>query len=308
MCMTELLLSRGLKLSHLRIVAALAETGAIGLAAARLGIAQPAASRLLAEVERIAGHPVHRRAGRGVAMTPEGRALALRAARVLAEIADAGREMAEIAGGLAGHVRLGAVTGPALERVLPALRAARLSLPRVAVEVEVAPSDHLGELLLSGRIDVALARLPRGRDPDLFSFTPLAPEPIVLMARRGHALAGRNPLAPADLMDYDWVLPGPDAILRQTVLDRLAQLGLPPPPGRLSTFSFLLTLALLQQSNAIAPVAAAVAAQFAGEASAPCAVLPIDLGIRVAPYGVVTLREAVLTPAAAKFLQLAAGP
>ena len=64
--MTVDLLRRGLKLSHLRIVAALGEAGQIGLAAARIGVTQPAASRLLAEVERIAGHPVHRRAGRGI--------------------------------------------------------------------------------------------------------------------------------------------------------------------------------------------------------------------------------------------------
>ena len=48
------LLRKGLKLSHLRLMAGLAETGQIGLTAAQMGIAQPAASRLLAEVERIA--------------------------------------------------------------------------------------------------------------------------------------------------------------------------------------------------------------------------------------------------------------
>uniref|UniRef100_UPI001CD25F80 helix-turn-helix domain-containing protein n=1 Tax=Xinfangfangia pollutisoli TaxID=2865960 RepID=UPI001CD25F80 len=57
---------RGLKLSHLRLMAELQATGQLGLAAERMGLAQPAASRLLAEVERIAGHPVHSRDGRGL--------------------------------------------------------------------------------------------------------------------------------------------------------------------------------------------------------------------------------------------------
>ena len=64
------LLRRGLKLSHLRLLSALAETGQLGLAADRMAIAQPAASRLLAEVERITGQPVQLRTGRGITLTP----------------------------------------------------------------------------------------------------------------------------------------------------------------------------------------------------------------------------------------------
>ena len=292
------LLRRGLKLSHLRIVAALADTGQIGIAAARLGITQPAASRLLAEVETLTGNPVHIRSGRGITLTAEGQALARRAARALAEISDAGREIDELANGAMGHVMLGSVTGPALDRVLPALRAARLSLPQVTSEVEVATSDILGDQLLSGRLDFTLARLPTDRDPSLFDIRIIGSEPVSLVVRRGHRLATHPNLQPAELMHYDWVLPGPGAILRQTVLDRLAALGLPEPQGRLATSSFLLTLAMLQQSNAIAPLATAVATRFASGPDAPYAVLPIDLGITVAPYGVVTRSRASLTPAA----------
>jgi len=298
------LLRRGLKLSHLRLMAALGETGAIGLAAARLGITQPAASRLLAEVEDLTGRPVHQRAGRGIVLTPEGEALARRAARALAEVASAEREMADLGRGLTGHVRLGAVTGPALDRVLPALRAARLALPGVTCEVEVAPSDPLADLLLAGRLDFALARLPEDRDPALFDLVPLGEEPVSLVVRPGHALARRREIAPADLLGYDWVLPGPGTLLRRTVLGRLAALGLPPPPGRLSTSSFLLTLALLRESNAIAPLATAVARRFASGPEAGLVMLPLDLGIVVPTYGLMTLRGTRLTPAAERLRDL----
>jgi len=156
------LLRRGLKLSHLRLLAALLETGQLGLAADRMAIAQPAASRLLAEVERIVGQPVHLRTGRGLPLTPMGQALAHRATRVVTELRDAEREVAEIAGGQSGHVRIGSVTGPALDRVLPALRTARLALPSVTAEVVVAPSDLLAQQLLSGRLDFAIGRMPDG--------------------------------------------------------------------------------------------------------------------------------------------------
>lgn len=297
------LLRKGLKLVHLRLMAALGESGALGLAAARIGVTQPAASRLLAEVEEVAQHPVHRREGRGLALTPEGEALARRAARALSEIAAAEREMAELAQGLSGHVRLGSVTGPALDRVLPALRAARLSLPQVTCEVEVAPSDPLGDLLLAGRLDFALARLPEGRDPALFDLEPLGEEPVSLVVRPGHALVRRAGIEPPDLLGYDWVMSGPGTLMRRTVVERLAALGLPPPPGRLATSSFLLTLAMLRESNAIAPLAAAVARRFAGP-EAGLVILPLDLGIVVPAFGLLALRGARLTPAAGRLRDL----
>lgn len=301
--MTSDLLRRGLKLAHLRLLAALDEAGALGAAAERLGIAQPAASRLLAEAERIAGHPLRRRDGRGVALTAEGAALAGRARRVLTEIATAGRELAEIAGGEAGHVRLGAVTGAAMEHVLPALRTARLALPGITVEVEVGTTDLLAAMVRDGRLDFALCRLPAAGAAD-FDLRLFGPEPVSLVVRQGHALLAEPEFPAERLLDFDWILPGPGAILRQTVLDRLAALGLPAPPGRLSTSSFLLTLAWLAQSNAVAPLARPVARQFARDGTAAFAELPDRLGLTVVPYGLLTRRDSPLTPAAARIVAL----
>lgn len=295
---------RGLKLAHLRLIAALAETGQIGLAAARLGTTQPAASRLLAELERILGHAVHRRSGRGIALTPAGEALARRARKVQIELAETAREIEELAQGGAGHVRIGAVTAPALDLVLPALRSARLSHPAVTAEVTVAPSEALCRQLLAGELDFVLGRLPAGSDRRLLDIRPMRDEPVALVIRRGHRLLSGAPVEPRDLMAYDWVLPGPDSPLAAAVRARLAALGLPDPPQRLSTASFLLTLALVQQTNAIAPLARAVADQFASADDAPYGVVPLDLGVVVPSYGLVTRAGTELTPTAALLARL----
>jgi DNA-binding transcriptional LysR family regulator len=288
---------------HLRLLAALAARGQVAAAAAEMGISQPAASRLMAEMERIAGQPLHVRTGRGIALTEAGAALARRAARVLIEIEDAGRELDEIGDGTGGQVRLGAVTGPAMDRVLPALARARAVLPRVQIEVVVATSDVLCDQLLSGRLDFALARLPADDEGTRLQFRRIAPEPVSLMVRRGHPLAS-GVRDPAELMGYDWVMPGEGAVLRQTVLARLRDLGLPDPPGKVATASFLLTLAILQQSDAIAPLATAVADRFAAREDAPFRVLPVALGIEVAPFGLVTRSGGTLPPVAERVMAL----
>jgi DNA-binding transcriptional LysR family regulator len=292
------LLQRGLKMNHLRLLGALAETGQISTAAAQIGIAQPAASRLLAEIERIVGEPVHRRTGRGMALTAVGQAFARRAQRIEMELRDAARDMAEVAAGGAGHVRIGSVTGPAIDRVLPVLRNARLTAPQITFEVIVAPSDVLCENLLAGRIDFAIGRLPDGPERDQLTMTVIAEEPVALVVRRGHPLAQHPAPSAADLLQYDWVMPPPEQLLTRTVLARLQAHGIQAPPQRLSTSSFLLTLALLQQSNAIAPLALAVANSFSRQPDGPYVRLAVDLGIEVEPFGLVTWAGAVLSPTA----------
>lgn len=300
----DVLLKRGLKLRHLQLLASLQETGQLGLAAENLGMAQPAASRLLSEIEDIIGHPVHARVGRGLSLTEVGASLARRASRVLIELRDAEREISGIAAGAKGHVRIGSVTGPAMDRVLPALRHARLALPEVTAEVYVAPSDLLCEQLLNGRLDFVVGRLPSDQSPDLFDVHLLETEPVSLLVRRGHHLAGLATIAPQDLMQFDWVMPGQDAILGRTIKARLAELGLPLPPQRLSTSSFLLTLAMMQQSNAIAPIARAVAETFANGPDAPYVTLPIDLGIEVEPFGLITRAGSALPPVVTRMIEM----
>lgn len=285
---TNTYLRKGLKLGHLRLLQDLHDSGQLGLAAKRLGIAQPAASRMLAEIEAIIGTPVHVRLGRGTILTEAGLALARRAARMLIELRDAEREIAGISQGSQGHVRIGSVTGPAMDRVLPALRNLRLALPDVTTEVTVAPSDMLFAQLMAGRLDFVLGRVPDGSDISLYTARRLESEPVALMVRRGHHLQNLPHLRAQDLMEFDWVMPGRDAILGRTVLSRLAELGLPMPPRRLLTSSFLLTLAMVQQSNAVAPIARAVATAFTQGSDAPYAILPIDLGIEVEPFSLIT--------------------
>ena len=302
---SDSLLRKGLKLSHLRLLAALADIGQLTQAAASLGVTQPAASRLVAEIEQIVGAPVHERTGRGVGLTALGRALALRAQRIRMELDDAARDLAEISMGGVGHVRIGAVTGPALDRVLPALQAERLHHPNVSVEVIVSPSDMLCEQLLAGRLDFAVGRLPDGPSAEPLAFRPIETEPIALIARRGHPLLNRpTPPTAAEALAFDWVMPGPESLLTRTVVARLHPQGLPRPTQRLLTASFLLTFAMLQKSDAIAAVARATVEQFATGEALAFDVLPIDLGIEVEAFGLITRERVSLTPASRRLAQI----
>lgn len=300
----NMLLSKGLKLTHLRMLAAFADTAQIGIAADHLGITQPAASRLLAEVERICGQKVHFRSGRGVELTEMGQALAARAIRILMEMRDAAREIEDYVAGNTGRVNIGAVTAPALDLILPTVRESRLSYPDIQIEVTVTTSDILFDQLIVGKLDFAIARVPVGGDADLVDLMEIAPEPVDLIVRKDHPLTKLAQVTMPDLMAFDWVLPNSTIPLARTVLNQVAALGYPPPRQRMTTGSFLLTLALLQQSNAIAPLASAVADQFASGADTPFVRLKTPLNMAVSPYSLMTRKDARLPRAAQSVLDV----
>jgi DNA-binding transcriptional LysR family regulator len=291
---------RRLKPLQLRLLAELEDSGALGVAAARIGVAQPAASRLLAEMEEMLGLSLHERQGRGLRLTQVGQALARRAARIEIELADAARDIAEAVTGRAGVVRVGAVTGPALSLVMPALIALQREFPEFRAEVTVATSITLSELLRDGRLDFALSRLNPGETQ--LDARVLAIEPLSLVVRRGHPLLARHQIVVEDLLQYDWVMGDDETLLTQTVISRLTELGLPLPKRRISTSSFLFTLALLNQTDAIAPLATPVVDSFAGNPSVPFVSLPIDMGLSVAPFSLVTRTGAQMTPSAQRLI------
>ncbi|MBL4813591.1 MAG: LysR family transcriptional regulator [Rhodobacteraceae bacterium] len=294
---TNSFLNRGLKLTHLQLIAALARTGGVQLAANQLSIAQPAASRLAMEIERIIGQKIHRRAGKGIELTQAGHALAKRAARILHELEDAQSDISEIGLGHVGNVRIGSVTGPSIKYILPVLRKARLTMPNVSISVEVSTSDILGARLLNGDVDFVLGRLPEGHSPALFEQQPIALEPVSLIARKDHALARAATVSAEQLLEFDWVLPFKGTILFNAIERALHLRGLPPPKQCFNTSSFLLTLALVRQSNAIAPIATSVTDVFAdAQEQNALRIIKSDFEVSVEVFSLLKLADRVFTP------------
>ncbi len=104
------LLRAGLKMTHLRMLVMVEEHGQVSAAAAALNMTQPAASRVLSEMEAIVKSPLCQRASRGVVLTKFGEALARRAKKILLELREASRELAQMKSGSGGSVYIGAVT------------------------------------------------------------------------------------------------------------------------------------------------------------------------------------------------------
>lgn len=300
------LVRQGLRFSQLRLMVSVEESGQISAAAAQLAITQPAASRLLAELNEITGTQLYTRHARGITLTEAGRKLAASARAILRELDETGQVIDELAEGTRGLVRIGAVTGPALEIVLPVIRELRVAYPEISVEVLVDTSDKLSEALLAYRLDFYIGRLLENTDARAVTLRPIGPEPVDLMVRLEHPLTRRPETRIEDCLVYDWIMQPPGGLQRRTVETYLLENGHRLPRRILGTSSLLLTIALISETNAIAPVARAVGQFYAegGGLGGNIRLLGITPDLTVSTYSLVQRIDEEPTPPAARALAL----
>ena len=288
-----------LKLAQLRLVAAIEDAGSVSAAAEALNMSQPAASRLVAELEATFGAPLCERLARGVRLTPLGAALARHARSVLLQLAEAERELGDLKEGRRGAVAVGAVSGPAFDLMPAAVLEVRARAPEIELSVKIDSSNVLARDLLAGRLDLMLARVPDDLDADEFDAYAVGVEEARLVVRRGHPLLARKSAALADVARFDWVMQPRGTPLRRALEGLFLAANLAPPRRLLATTSLTMTIMTVARADAIAAVSYEVA-RFVCEAAAPgaLALLPTDFSLVVQPFSLVSARSRPLSPAA----------
>lgn len=290
----------GLKLTHMQMIVALEDSGQISAAAHMLNISQPAASRMIADMENALGVPLCRRLPRGVSLTPYGEALARRARSVLLELREVDRDISDLKSGKGGAVFIGSVTAPAIGLAVPAIRRIRRSFPRIEISMQVDTSSVLARELLAQRHDFIIGRIPDDLNPRLFDARVIGTEKACLIVRRGHPLVRQHVVELDQLAHYDWVFQPGGSLLRRTIETIFMSRNAPIPDRVLNTSSLLLTLVMVSQSDAIAPVALDMAkfVNDEGGLAGAIEILPIAFDIDVQPYSIITARNRLLSPAA----------
>lgn len=294
-----------LKPVQLRLIVAIAEHGQLQIAAADTAMTQPAASRMLSEIERGMGTALFHRRPKGMEPTEAGQIVIRRARVMLREMRTLASEVRGLREGFVGSVNVGAVTGPAVGHLVPAIQKIKKTAPRAGISVDVAPSRKLLRDLAAGHLDFALARLLPEFDSRDFDIHPMRDEKVLLLVRMAHPLAQAPLVTLTELADYEWVMQERGAPIREAMVDAFGAVGLSEPGNAVNSSSLLLTLAYLAQSDAIAPISEEVV-QLLTEApvNAQFTALRIDRALRVSPYFLLCLRGRQLLPLAQRLRDL----
>lgn len=184
-------------LRQLRYFLHLADTAQYGRAAARAGISQPSLSLQIAELENRLGLKLVERRRRGVVLTPEGREVRDRAARIVAEVEALVDTAQRLETGMPTQLRLGSTPtiGPYL---LPGLvRRLRATYPEAKLVLRDGAPRDLAEDLMAGRHDVILTQLPVAA-PDV-TVIRLFREPLSVAMAHEHPLTSGQEVRDEDL-------------------------------------------------------------------------------------------------------------
>ena len=270
-------------------------------AAEAAGMSQPAASKLLRELEEALDVPLFERHARGVEPTPYGEIVMRHAHSVLSEIRRAQEEVQALKRGEHYRVAIGSVMSPGTDLLPRALSLLEKRHRKMVVTVEMDTSRPLITRLLEGRLDIVIGRILYPDSAEGLHYEPLAEEPHSLIARAGHPLSRRAKLGVADLVGYTWVLPPPESILRERINAMFLQRGLPLPARYVETSSIPLITNLLRTSDTLVALPEDVLRPFCE--AGMLRVIPIDLGVRMDAFGLITRRDHPLSGAAAEALE-----
>jgi DNA-binding transcriptional LysR family regulator len=183
----------------LRYFAVVAEERHFTRAAARLFVAQQSLSRQIRDLEEEVGALLFYRTTRSVELTPAGVAFLAGVQSALASL-DAGIEAARRHdAGAVGHLRIGFGLGAALELTPFIVEEFSRQFPHVEIEMREFGLPDQSAGLSDHWADVAIIRPPLA-DPSIVAHT-LFTEPRVLTVSVRHALAQRETVSVADILD-----------------------------------------------------------------------------------------------------------
>lgn len=212
-------------IAGLRAFLAVAEQHSFSDAAAELHLSQPAVSKRVAALEAAMKVRLFDRIGHRVLLTEAGAALLPRARRILLDIEDSQRAIANLSGRVAGRLYLGTSHHIGLHRLPPVLREFVAGYPEVRLELRFLDSEAVCAAVVAGELELGVVTLPVDPPPALMP-EPVWDDPLSVVVGRDHPLAGHGRVDMGRLAGTPAILPGPETFTRQIIETEFARRGL----------------------------------------------------------------------------------
>ncbi|WP_052365131.1 LysR family transcriptional regulator [Halotalea alkalilenta] len=292
-----------LKYKHLYLLKTLNEQGNLHLTALKMNMSQPAATRMLGEIERLFDCRLFDRGPRGLAANDAGHLLVDFAYNALSRLDRCTDELHRLQSGGKGQLKIGAIMGAAPDLVAHCIIEMKRRYPLLKISLSGETSDQLIELLGQGRIDLAVSRHLPSHQQTEFEFEPLGSETILAVVRQGHPLLG-SPFPPLSklLEAWPWILQPPSTPARQMLEQAFERAGLLSPRDVIESGSIFASLQLVQRCEAILVLSESILREPLD--SGRVVELPLPFADALGPFGLLQRRGETLGPPAKRFAEL----
>ena len=240
-----------LKLRQLRLLVAVGQYGNIQNAARELQISQPAATKLIQDLELDFEVKLFERTNRGVIPTVYGEAMIRHGKLILAQVSNAAQELDDLTEGSSGRVVVGTLLAAAPNLLPDAIETVFEDRPKVAIKVVEGTNDVLMPALFSGEIDMIVGRLPAYRHRTKLVQEKLFDERVVAVVGKQHPLAAKKKVRFEQVKPFGWILPPLETTLRRQIDQFFISQKQYIPPTILESVSYLTNRSLFQTRDLI---------------------------------------------------------
>jgi molybdate transport repressor ModE-like protein len=284
-----------LRMRQVALILAIGEHGTLRKASAELGMTQPAATKMIQELESALGQRLFERVGRGQKLTPTGTSVLRYFSGIRGSFEAMSRELAELQLGSAGRVSVGSIMAPSPNLLTHAIIALKKTFPLLSIDVTLDTSDRLLVLLREGSLDLAIGRIREAHRAD-YSFEPLENEALAVVAGVNHPLAKLKKVKFAELLAYPWILQPPGSPMREVLEQEFRLQQALPPQGLIETASVVTTTCLMAETDMIGVVPQSIADSYAQHGLLK--ILPCVIKHKMEAFGTITRKERPLSEAA----------
>jgi LysR family transcriptional regulator, low CO2-responsive transcriptional regulator len=194
-----------LTLSQLRSFLTVARLGSVKAAARSLEVSDAAVSGAVRSLRDELEDELYVRSGGALELTPGGRRLASGASEILG-LADQTKRVVREAEADTRTLRVAVTPAVAEFAAEPLLEAFRRRNAKIDVALRIARSNEFVSLLADRTVDIALGPRVGGAVEPVIDSEPFLRYTLVVVAARGHALAGSRAVAPGSLVGTPWLL------------------------------------------------------------------------------------------------------
>ena len=239
-----------MKLAQLNHFVAVAELGGLRRAARHLGIAQPAITRSIQELEHELGVTLFERSASGMTLTPIGEAFVRRSMAVQLELERARDEVQQLKGISTGTVSIGLSTAPHVAMLPMVLEPFRRRYPDVRLRITEGLFPAIEADIRGGAIDFYVGPLAEESLAGDYISEKLFDNSRVILGRRGHPL--RNATSLAELVEARWVATSVTMDSEAELSPLFRRYGLPKPVTAVQAQSALSMISVAAASDVLA--------------------------------------------------------
>lgn len=294
-----------LRFRHLQFLDILGKTRNLRLTAEQMHITQPAATKVLMDIEEMLESRLFDRLPRG--MRPN--ELGLFTLRYAHAALDSHHkfldEFSTLKQGGHGHLTIGAISGSAAHLLIAAVAELQRLRPLLVVKVLEQSSDQLIPWLAERKIDVMIGRFTDDAQRDLFQYEKLAGEGLQITAGVQHPLRGVQAPGLLELSRWPWILYPPSTALRKVSDAIFSSTGLTLTSGIVETPSFLFAFELMQSTHMLSLQPAALVDKYVRRGLLTRIV--VELPNRMPDYGLITLQGEPPSTATQAFMDVIRG-